>query len=203
MAMARRESGMRSKGVGAEVVLVVAALLFLFPVVMIYLASVKPESEIIHFRSVLPERGTLANYRYILGTPEEVPAFRWLLNSLFVASCTTLLVLAVDSLAAYALSRLRPRGGKAIFAVVVGTLMVPGQVLLVPVYLILSKLGWIDTPLALIVPAGAGAFGCFCCISFLRGCRGSWRRRRRWMGVRGGGCIGTSCCRRLRRRWRH
>ena len=57
---------------------------------------------------------------------------------------------------------------KVLFALIIATLMVPGQILLVPVYLILNRLGWLDTPLALIVPAGAGAFGVFLLHQFFK-----------------------------------
>jgi multiple sugar transport system permease protein len=86
-----------------------------------------------------------------------------------VSSSVTLLVLTVTSLAAYALSRLRLPGRGPLFAVIVATMMVPGQILLVPVYLILNALGWLDTPRALIVPAGAGAFGVFLLHQFFKG----------------------------------
>jgi multiple sugar transport system permease protein len=152
----------------ANLVMPLAAALFVLPVVLIFLTAFKPESEIIHFRSLLPEAWTLANFRHIFTNTEEVPMFRWLFNSLFVSTCVTVLVLAVDSMAAYALSRLDLPGGRLVFALIIGTLMVPGQILLVPVYLILNKLGWLDTPLALIVPAGAGAFGVFLLTQFFR-----------------------------------
>src|SRR5205814_6514785 len=71
--------------------------------------------------------------------------------------------------AAYALARLELPGRKWVFWTIIATLMVPGQILLVPVYLILNKLGWLDTPLALIVPAGAGAFGVFLLHQFFKG----------------------------------
>lgn len=151
-----------------ELVMIVVAVLFLAPVVLIVVTAFKPDAEILHFRGLLPEDWTLEHFRYVLGTPEEVPVFRWLANSLFVSSMVTLLVLTVDALAAYALARLNLPGGRALFVIIVATLMVPGQVLLVPVYLLLSRLGWLDTPWALIVPAGAGAFGVFLLHQFFK-----------------------------------
>jgi multiple sugar transport system permease protein len=154
-----------------EIVVALAALLFLMPVVLIFLTSMKPDAEIIRLDGLLPQKpsvGIKENFGHIFGNSEEVPIFRWVFNSVFVSSCVTLLVLTVDSLAAYALVRLRPPGGRVIFAIIVATLMVPGQILLVPVYLILNKLGWLDTPAALIVPAGAGAFGVFLLSQFFR-----------------------------------
>jgi multiple sugar transport system permease protein len=145
------------------------ALLFVFPVALILLTALKPDAEIIHFQSILPQHWTLVNFRQILGDPEEIPIFRWFANSVLISSSVTLLVLTVDALAAYAFARLDLPGKKWVFLLVVGTLMVPGQILLVPVYLILNKLGWLDTPLALIVPAGAGAFGVFLLHQFFLG----------------------------------
>ena len=155
-----------------EAAVALAAALFVLPVILIYITSLKPDAEIVKFESVLPKdpgQGIKDNYSHVLTTPEEIPIFRWLGNSIFVSSCVTLLVLTVDSLAAYALARLKLPGKKYVFALIIGTLMVPGQILLVPVYLILNKLGWIDTPWALIIPHGAGAFGVFLLHQFFKG----------------------------------
>ncbi len=143
------------------VVMIVAGLLFAAPILLILITAFKPDSEIVKFAGILPHKATLHNFQEILGSPEEIPIFRWFGNSVLISSLVTLLVLTVDSLAAYGLARLNLPGKKWVFGLIVATLMVPGQILLVPVYLILNKLGWLDTPLALIVPAGAGAFGVF------------------------------------------
>src|SRR5205085_9320529 len=71
------------------------------------------------------------------------------------------LVLTVDSLAAFAYARLKWKGRDLVFAALVATMLVPGQVLLIPSYLLIRYLHWFDTYWALIVPAGAGAFGVF------------------------------------------
>lgn len=152
-----------------EAALWVGACLFVLPVLLIFFTSFKPDSEIVHFFGLLPQHWTLDNFREVLGNSEEAPIFRWLGNSFFISSCVTLLVLTVDSLAAYGLARLDLPGRKWVFALIVGTLMIPGQILLVPVYLILNRLGWLDSPLALIVPAGAGAFGVFLLHQFYLG----------------------------------
>lgn len=171
------EPGYRRVGIELSVALV--AVLFVLPVVLVYVTSLKPDAEIIKLESILPQdpaKGIQENFKYVLTTPEEIPIFPswrerrlgWLGNSMLVSSCVTLLVLTVDSLAAYALARLNLPGRKYVFALIIGTLMVPGQILLVPVYLILNHLGWIDSLLALIFPAGAGAFGVFLLHQFLK-----------------------------------
>src|SRR4051794_37782446 len=101
--------------VGIELLVALAAAVFLLPVVLIYLTSLKPDAEIVKFESVLPKdpaRGFRDNFRYVLDTPEEIPIFRWLGNSILISSSVTLLVLTVDSLAAYGLARLRLPGKK-------------------------------------------------------------------------------------------
>lgn len=152
-----------------EALTALGALLVLAPVFLLFITSFKPDSEIIRFTGVLPNDWTLANFNQILGNPEEIPLVRWLWNSVFIAVCTTALVVSVDALAAYALARLNLPGGRAVFAVILAMLMVPGQIMLVPVYLILNALGWLDTPLALIVPMGAGVFGVFLLRQFFLG----------------------------------
>jgi multiple sugar transport system permease protein len=167
------------KRIGLELFVLITAVLFLLPVLLIYVESFKPDAEIVHFESVLPkhpEQGYKENYAYVFNTPEEIPIFPslhplelgWLGNSMLISSSVTLLVLLVDSLAAYGLARLNLPGQKYVFALIIATLMVPGQILLVPIYLILNHLGWIDSPLALIVPAGAGAFGVFLLHQFFK-----------------------------------
>lgn len=152
-----------------EWVALVATLVCVLPVVFLYVTSLKSEAEILNFKNVVPTEPTLDSYRYLMNTPEEVPMRRWLFNSLFISGSVTFLVLAVSSLAAYGLARLNLPGRRIVFAMIIATLMVPGQVLLVPVYLLLNNLGWLDTPLALIVPPAAGAFGVFLLHQFFKG----------------------------------
>lgn len=152
-----------------EIFILLVCVLCMLPVLLIFITAFKPDSEIIHFHRLWPHQWTLENFRQILTEPEEIPVFRWLGNSLLISTSVTLLVLIVDSLAAYALSRLALPGARWIYAIILATLMVPGQILLVPLYLILNKLHWLDTPLALIVPAGAGAFGVFLLHQFFKG----------------------------------
>jgi multiple sugar transport system permease protein len=152
-----------------EIFVALGALAFVLPVLLVFVTAFKPDSQIVRFDGLLPRPPTLANFGEVLGNPEEIPVFRWLGNSIFISTSVALLVVAVASLAAYAFARLDLPGKRPLFAVIVGTMMVPGQILLVPVYLLLNRLGWLDTPLALIVPAGAGAFGFFLLHQFFKG----------------------------------
>jgi multiple sugar transport system permease protein len=144
------------------------AIVFVAPLFIMIFSSFKPEAEILDPRSIIPTHWTTSNFRYVLNYSEEAPFTRWLLNSVFVSSAVTLLVLVFSSMAAFALTRLRMRGGGKMLGTVVVTMMLPAQLFLVPVYLILSWFHWLDTPWALIVPATAGGFGVFMLAAFMR-----------------------------------
>ncbi|HDY75486.1 MAG TPA: carbohydrate ABC transporter permease [Candidatus Marinimicrobia bacterium] len=160
---------MRRNTILIEIFIALLALAFVFPIILIFVTSFKPDAEIIHFESILPQQWTLDNFREILASPVEIPIFRWFFNSLLISTSCTFVVLTVTSMAAYALARLNLPGKKKFFAVIIATLMVPGQILLIPVYFTLDFIGWLDNPLALIVPAGSSAFGVFLLHQFFKG----------------------------------
>ena len=165
----RTDRRRRPRTVLTETLVIVGGLVCVLPLLIALLTSFKPESEIIQFRSILPQDWTIDNYRQVLTAPEETPIVRWLMNSLFIASSATLLVLTVTSMAAYAIARLRPPGSRVMLYVMIATLMIPAQVFLIPVYLILEFMHLIDTPWALILPAGSSVFGVFLLHQFFLG----------------------------------
>lgn len=147
-----------------RIVLLLAAFLFAAPLLWMLSTAFKAPEDIINGLGTAqwwPHPATLANFRNVLGKTEEFPIWRWTGNSLLISPAVTLLVLVVDSLAAYSYARLRWPGRDRVFGVLVATMLVPGQVLLIPMYLLIRGLGWFDTYWALIVPAGASAFGVF------------------------------------------
>lgn len=155
---------LRTAQPGRHLLLILAALLFLAPLLWMLATAFKaPEDIIAGLGSVrwLPDPATTENFRSVLAKVDEFPVWRWTGNSLFIALATTFLVLVVDSLAAFAYARLRWRGRDRVFGVLVATMLVPGQALLIPSYLLIRGLGWFDTYWALIVPAGAAVFGVF------------------------------------------
>jgi len=110
----------------------------------------------------LPEKFTTEAYSTIFSTGEsQTPVLRWFLNSIVAASAHTVLVLATASTAAYALARMNFPGRNFLFVAIITTLFIPQFVFLMPNYLIVDTLGWLDTLLAVIVPGAAGAFGVF------------------------------------------
>lgn len=144
--------------------LLAAAAFFLAPLVWMLSTSLKSPGEIISSLGALrwwPHPATWVNFHQVLTNVAEFPVWRWTGNSVFVALAATALVVTVDALAAYAYSRLRWKGRNLMFGVLIATMLVPGQVLLIPSYLLIRELHWFDTYWALIVPAGANAFGVF------------------------------------------
>lgn len=101
-----------------------------------------------------------SNYQTVLADPNvKMTLFAW--NSLFIAVCVVVLQLVTCSLAAFAFSRIEWPGRDAIFFCYLGTLMIPGAVTMIPNYLILQQLGWLNSFFGLIVPAAASAYGTF------------------------------------------
>jgi len=108
----------------------------------------------------IPTRPTLINFARVFNDP-TLPVFRWFLNSMFASLSITALVLLLSSLAAYAFARLEFPGRNVIFFILLTSLMVPGAVTLIPVFILLRNLNFLDSPHALIWPAGAGVGGIF------------------------------------------
>ncbi len=131
------------------------ALTFAYPFVWMVLATLKPETEVTSL-ALLPSKLTWESYLAVFRT---IPVGRSFINSLFVSSTVTLSVLLFSSMTGYALSRLTFKGRDVIFAVVLFTMMLPFQITLIPMYILMVKLGWVNTYQALIVPGMVSAFG--------------------------------------------
>jgi multiple sugar transport system permease protein len=148
--------------VGAVVTWVVVGIGVLIAVVpFLWMLSVSFRTERDLFQnpaSLLPQTWTLHGY---LGVWNQLPFLRLVLNTVIFAGVTTLLTLLLDSLCAYALARMRFRGRTFAFVLVIATLMVPFQVTLIPVFIELFHLGWLNTYQGLIIPRATSAFGIF------------------------------------------
>jgi multiple sugar transport system permease protein len=129
-------------------ILSVAAVIFLYPFVWMLLATVRPESEVLNF-GLFGSRFTLENYELMVS---KIPIFRALMNSVLVSFVSTVCVLIFCSITGYTLARLRFPGRNAMFAAILFTMMIPFQITVIPMYVLMVKLGWTDTYTALIVP---------------------------------------------------
>lgn len=136
-----------------------AAVVMLLPFVWMLSTSLKtPSSVFVYPPEWIPKPVEWTNYVQVT---RVMPFLRYVLNTAAVATSITLLHLTVSSLAAYAFARLRFPGRNRLFLAYLATLMVPGQVTLIPNFLIVKYLGWIDTYQALIIPQIFSAFGTF------------------------------------------
>ncbi len=154
------------KGIGGGrilryVVLILLAVLFISPLVFMLVTSFKTRIEAAGIPPTwIPNDPTLQAYRTILGS-EGTPVLRWFINSIVAAAAHAALVVATSALAAYPLARMNFRGKGIVFGMIVATLFVPPVILIIPNYLIVGQLQWLDTLMAVIIPTAASAFGVF------------------------------------------
>lgn len=145
--------------VASYLILALTALAVAFPFIWMLLTSLKPETDVVTYPPRLfPQEITFVNYIDIW---KRVPFATFFLNTVIFAGSVTLLSLFLDSLAAYALSRLPFPGRDLIFLVILATLMVPFQVTMIPLFITIYGIGWINTFAGLIVPRATNAFGIF------------------------------------------
>lgn len=159
----RPRGGSSWKKILAYAVLVFFAILYLYPFVIQIAASFKDDPQAAVHPLGLPNPFDLSAWKRILGLSSDssVPITRWLGNSVFVTVVVTASRVFFDSLAGYALSRLRFRGRAFLFASVLGVMSVPGVALLIPKFLIVKQLGIYDTYSAMIMPLLVDAAGVF------------------------------------------
>lgn len=173
------------KGWGSKVVQYAVnfllVFLFIFPILFMIMSSFKPNAQIFQdlrsFRAFLPVGDlSLNNYQAVF---EKSKFLRFLLNSIFVSLTTIILALIVNSMMAYALSRLKWRGQRLILAIIIATLIIPGETTIMPLLLLVSKLpsfsltegfkqGWLNSYQVQIVPFIVSAFSIFLFYQFFR-----------------------------------
>ena len=151
-----------------HLVLIVGATVMALPFLWMLLSSFKPLEEIfIRPPRLFPMAPTIQNYQTAFSTGNFFPAF---FNSFYIATIITVVSLLTCAMAAYAFARLRFPGNNVLFAIFLATMMVPIQLTIIPLYIILGQVRWIDTHLALIVPAALfNAFGVFLLRQYVRG----------------------------------
>ena len=147
------------------VALLALAVLWLAPIAWVVVTSLKPSENIVRLPPEwIPWPATGVHYQEVLwGSSRTARIGRAFLNSLVVAVGSVVVVLATSAMAAYPLARMRFPGRDLIFGVLVGSLMIPNAVLLVPQYVLTQRIGWLSTYQGMIVPEAAMlfAFGVF------------------------------------------
>ncbi len=157
-------------------ILILASIIWIVPIAWMLMTSLKPETQIITyppkwFPDDLSDL-TLANYDSVLFTPRAIDLLQSFRISLMIATIGTILTVTVDVLAGYVFARMRFPLRGPLFALVVASLIVPSEILLIPNYITIWKIGWLNDYKALIIPPVAGAFGVFLMRQFMLGIPG-------------------------------
>ncbi len=155
----RRPLGSRLRHAISYVVLCLVALAFVSPLIYMVATSLKPAGE--EFTTPPELLGSALRFANYVEAFTYLPFARFLLNGLLVAVLGTAINLVVSVLSGYAFSRLSWRGRGLVFTLFLGTLMIPQDVLLIPLYVMMQRLDWVDSYQALIVPFAFTALGAF------------------------------------------
>ena len=163
---AAREVGQRRVQVGrvightlAHAVLIAGAAFMILPFLWMVSTSLKTEDQVFVLPPLwFPGRPVFENYARLF---TDIPFGRYLFNSLFVSLSITLGELATSAISAYAFARLQFWGRDKIFALYLATLMIPFHVRLIPIFLVMKFLGWLDTYYVLIIPHIFTVYGTF------------------------------------------
>lgn len=135
------------------------AIIFVIPLAQMFLASLSPQAELLRFPPpFIPSHLTLSGYERLFETSDIL---LWLWNTVLVSSIAIVSNMVLCSLAGYGFARLKFRGRNFGFLAIVATIMIPTQVLMIPTYLLFSRIGLINTLGAAIVPWLATSFGIF------------------------------------------
>ena len=137
--------------------LALAVAVALTPLLWLLAASLKGPDDLFHYTFFSP-RPTLRNFNDLFDT---VPFLRYMMNSIFVACTAVVAQLFLSSLAGFALAKYEFRGKKAIMLLTLATLMIPGQVVMAPLYELIYRLGLVDHYLGLVIPWAVSVFGIF------------------------------------------
>jgi ABC-type glycerol-3-phosphate transport system permease component len=137
-----------------HILLIVLSVVSIFPIYWMLATSVRPTNELFD-RSILPSALTFEHYEFVW---QHVPIARMLTTTFLMAALQTVGQLLTSLLAAFAFARWRFFGDNAIFLLFVGTWLVPLQVTMIPNYVLVAQLGWLDSLAGLVVPQLAAAF---------------------------------------------
>ncbi len=155
----RKDWKYRTKQIVAYTLLILILATTLFPLYIMFATSVKPEGNILPtWDSLIPKRATFKNY---VDVWRSANFDRYFLNSVIVTLSVTILNIVLDSMVAYALSRKGFRGSNLILMIIIATMMIPAQVLMIPLFILIKKIGFYNTYWALILPFSVQGFGIF------------------------------------------
>lgn len=166
------------------ILLSVMALIWLFPAVYAFLTSFKSQGDVMQtgFR-LLPSSWILDNYTRVLANTSSAPIVRWFMNSVLISTTHTLLMVIMVSLAAFGYARMDFKWRDKMFFTVLAISMFPAVVNIIPNYMIVHRLGWVNTPLAVIMPGLGGVGNVFLVRQFMAGLPKSYDESARMDGA--------------------
>lgn len=141
------------------IIIILGCFIMVLPFIWMISTSLKDSGATMVFPpEFIPEDPTMDNYHEVI---ERFPMMTFMKNSIIVSMCTTIGTIAVASMAAYAFARMRFKGRNILFLLYLSTMMIPSQVIMIPQFILLKNLGWIDTYQGLILPNIFAVFGVF------------------------------------------
>ena len=150
-------------------ILILLSIVFIAPFVWMIITSLKTQQEIYRFPpTLIPRELCLENYKLAV---TEMPFMRYFMNTAIITILVMVGIVSSSSIVAYSMSKINWRGKKYIFPIIIGTMMIPSQVTMIPLYIIYSKLHMVGTILPLTLPYffGGGAYYIFLLRQFMVG----------------------------------
>jgi multiple sugar transport system permease protein len=155
----RRAGSFRVTSVVSQILLSLVALLFMVPIIWMLLSALKPSAEV--FTTPPTLFGSEVKFSNFVEAWNYLPFGRFILNTVFVAGIGTLITLVASAMSGYAFARLNFRFRGGLFVLYLSTLIVPQEVIVIPMFLVMQRLGWVNSYQALILPWAFTAFGTF------------------------------------------
>ena len=170
----KRRQPNRSRGgdIGVYIMLITFGVLFAIPLVYAVCQAFKPLDEIYKFPpTIFVQNPTLNNFGdlFVIMGQSWVPFTRYIFNTVFITAVGTAGQLLIASMGAYVLAKYDFPGSRKMFTMITTAIMFNGYVTQIPLYLVMAKLGWIDTFIAPIIPALAAPMGLFLMKQFMEG----------------------------------
>lgn len=145
--------------IGVYALAILLAMIALMPIAYVVCSSLKPGSELFRYPpTLLPEQFTLENYRDVFERADFLLYFK---NTTIVAVLSTVLTVIINTMAGYAFAKYRFKGGNAIFMFFICTMMLPLEVLMIPIFQMVKRLGMYNNYLGMIIPPAATPMGVF------------------------------------------
>jgi multiple sugar transport system permease protein len=155
----RRPGSFRVTSLVSQILLSLVALLFMVPIIWMLLSALKPSAEV--FTTPPTLFGSEVKFNNFVEAWNYLPFGRFILNTVFVAGIGTLITLLASAMSGYAFARLNFRFRGGLFVLYLSTLIVPQEVIVIPMFLVMQRLGWVNSYQALILPWAFTAFGTF------------------------------------------